>query len=132
MFIEYAGYSQLGGSDYLAGFFAAADRTFSLRFSSAASNRAYGNGGTILGATNPVAGNIAVVGDDGYFDGAAEGGSIPAWNGAADDVYIGARNNAGSDDSHITADIAAVVFYNDDAAAVQAQASAINTAMGEL
>lgn len=131
MFVQYAGYPQSGGADYLAGFYAAADRMFGCYLNSSSSSRSYGNGGIAGGAPNPVAGNMAVVGDDGYFDGVSESLSLGAWGGAAGSVYIGARNYTGTK-AHITANIKALVFFDDDPAAVAAQAAAIDAAMGEL
>lgn len=131
MFIEYAGYPQLTNGDYLAGYYGGANRIFACYLNGTAGTRGYGNGGTISGASAPAAGNMAVVGDDGYFDGAPEGGSIGAWGGAAGSVYIGARNYTGTK-GQITANIKAVVLFDDDPAAVAAQAAALDAAMGEL
>jgi hypothetical protein len=57
--------------------------------------RIYGNGGyVILSGATYASGNIGVAGNQGYYNGAPEGGAISAWSGVnATTLAIGALNH---------------------------------------
>lgn len=131
MFVEYANCPSTTGDDHWAGAFSASG-IFAVYGDSAAPERKYANGLGVTIAAHSAAGNIAVAGNQGYWNGSAEGGTLGAWPGSSVySVFIGARNT-GAPVAYISSDIAAVIFYDEDPADVQAQASAIDAAMGEL
>lgn len=75
------------------------------------SNIGYRNGNIALsGAGSPVAGNVGIAGNQGYLNGAAVGGAIGAWAGAAfQTCYIGCAQIGGAVDFQ-SAKIAALVI----------------------
>lgn len=72
------------------------------------------------------AGNLAIAGNQGYRDGVAEGGALPASpNAHTRSIWIGARNNAGVIQLPITADVESVAIYNITLTAPQVLARAV-------
>ena len=74
--------------------------------------RNYQQGGSLGVAGNTAAGIMAIAGQQGYLNGVADGGAIPAWAGAAfGEIYLLARNTSiGAIDNTIGAE-QAIAFY---------------------
>ena len=93
----------------------------------------YNGAGAIVNGIPIVAANLAIAGNQGYRDGIADGVAVGAWGGASlFDIYVGARNSGGAPGNYLDGVIEAVAIYNGGAAAVQAEALAIATAMAAL
>lgn len=130
---SYSAFVRFGNfvTGYLLGSEDGAGNRFGLR--QAAGNRRYYNGGADTPGVCPPAGNLAVLGDQGYLNGAPDGLPIAPWAGAAvSPLWIGGANQGGVLSLPCTADIAAVALYGPPVAAVQAEAAAIFAAMGTL
>jgi hypothetical protein len=91
------------------------------------------NGGDRAAAPHIASGNYGAIGNRPYRNGAVDGGAFVVWGGpSVTPVYIGALNSSGIATAFTTSDIHAVAIYNANPAAVQGQAGAISTAMGQL
>lgn len=94
----------------------------------------YGNGNFVHVAGNLTNGNMAVVGNQGYLNGSADGGLIAASAAAlpadAGGLFIGASNEDGSAARFIASYIQAVAVY--DTALTAPQVLAVATAMAAL
>jgi hypothetical protein len=98
-----------------------------------ANNVTYGQGNFITIAPFLAAGNLGVANQQGYRNGAPDGGLIGIWADPADGtVYIGAINQVGTGERYSTANIAAVWLCTSNPATVQANVATLVTAMGQL
>jgi hypothetical protein len=76
-------------------------------------NMRYFNGGFVQIARNLNAGNLGIAGNQGYWNGASDGGAIGAWTGAnALASYIGCANRFGAPDFYAELDIQALAIYD--------------------
>jgi hypothetical protein len=131
MFVQFSNYV-LGGNRAIAGVNGGGNTFFWLRDSGGVVAE-YGNGQRSFVAPPPGTGNLGVAGAQGYRDGIADGGAIGAWGApSVFSVYIGARNGSGVASWFGTVDIESAAVYSGGAAAVQAEALAIATAMAAL
>lgn len=130
MFVQFAGLVNFG---LIAGQSSGVNRYFFLRPDRGAGSLVYANGTNLIVAPNLLAGNTGVAGNQGYRNGAIDGGAIGAGAGVSvQNIFIGCYNNGGIPANFITANIYAVAIYDGGAAAVQAEAAAIAAAMAAL
>jgi len=108
----------------------AANRMFQIFPNTVAANVVYRNGNQVAVAPGLIAGNLGIAGNQGYRNGAADGGAIGAWAGvSALAVYIGCTNN-GAPIFFRACNIQAVAIY--DCILTAPQMLAIATAMAAL
>lgn len=118
------------GNGMIAGCYDAGIRTFFWISPSDVGNRVYANGGNAIGGVAIAAGNMFVIGNAGYLNGAIDAAGILAWGAVSTrSIYIGARNGIGVPQNYITADVYALAIYNAGPAAVLGQRAAIVAAM---
>lgn len=92
----------------------------------------YQNGAaSVAVAPQLAAGNLGIAGNQGYRNGAADGGALAAWGGASTfALYIGARNRAGAADAFCAAYVTAIAIY--DCVLTAGQMLNVATAMAAL
>lgn len=90
----------------------------------------YMNGSILVVTPNIAAGNLAVAGNQGYRNGAVDGGAIGGYVGGTGSLYIFCRNQAGTAQQFSSAYIQAFALY--DTALTAPQVSAIAAAMAAL
>lgn len=91
----------------------------------------YANGGFVVvaGGGHLGAGSIGIAGQQGYWNGAPQGGAIPAWAGVGLEIYLVA-NNIGGSNWYSNYPIVAIAIYNTILTAPQMLA--LTTAMAAL
>ena len=91
----------------------------------------YGHQGTLYRVPGMASGVLAFAGQQGYRDGAADGGAIPTSSGSYPyTVFLGATNFSGGAANKWPGVICALAFYNTTLSA--AQVAAVTTAMNAL
>lgn len=127
--VRFSNYITVGTA--IAGTRAAANARMELYPGTIAPGKLYRNAGQAVVLPNVAAGNMGVVGPQGYFNGVAEGAGLGGWGAANNNpLYIGAHNNGGVPASYCDANIAAVAVYS--ATITPAQALTVATAMAAL
>jgi hypothetical protein len=108
--VRYSGFTSNHDEVLFGGYI---DWYLNIRANSNGTEVSYGNGAEAAQAPGLAAGNLAVAGDQGYRNGAADGGTIaPAGEGACAPIYIGANNNNGVADSFAEVYIQALVIFD--------------------
>jgi hypothetical protein len=129
--IQYTNWSSTTSNDYLAGSQDGSNRWFGVFGHSGNDVISYVNGQVVSVAPFLPAGNLGVAGSQGYRNGAAEGGAMGAWGGAAGSaVYIGCRNNSSTPDLFSAHYCQALAIY--DSVLTAPQMLAIATRMAAL
>lgn len=131
MLVQFTNIVHGGAFESLCGLVGGAGLRYKIDIEVFAPRVRYANGGFVQINRNVVNGNLAVAGNQGYWNGVADGGAIGAWAGpTALVVYIGGANNAGLPGFYLEGDIQAMALY--DCTLTGVQVATVETAMAAL